>query len=70
MIDKLDLYISGGMGDAKYRQQLRHMYVCVCAYVCVHACVHVCVVSQSIMAMLMHSKALKLTVSAPPSQTG
>ena len=25
MIDKLDVFISGGMGDAKYRQQLYHM---------------------------------------------
>ncbi len=25
MIDKLDLYISGGNGDAKYRQLLYHM---------------------------------------------
>lgn len=28
MIDKLDVFISGGMGDAKYRQQLYIMYVC------------------------------------------
>ena len=25
MIDKLDEFISGGMGDAKYRQQFYHM---------------------------------------------
>ena len=30
MIDKLDVFISGGMGDAKYRQQLYIMYVYAC----------------------------------------
>ena len=27
MIDKLDVFISGGLGDAKYRQVLSVMYV-------------------------------------------